>query len=120
MITYQVTTGLLRIGPKSFQGYSGHGAGLNNPAMETVVGVGPIPIGSWGIRHWVLTSYEDKGPLVAILYPIGHDAHKRSGFLVHGDNPFMNHTASDGCIIQNHDAREAWEKSGEMFFEVVR
>jgi len=31
--------------------------------------------------------------------------HGRDGFMLHGDNSAGNHTASEGCIIQNHATR---------------
>jgi hypothetical protein len=33
------------------------------------------------------------------LSPVGHDAHNRLNFRIHGDNKHLNHTASEGCII---------------------
>jgi hypothetical protein len=80
-------------------GYSGHGEGLNNPAMQNVADVGPIPQGRWTIG----TFFDDpggKGPLVAHLTPWSvTKTFGRSGFMVHGDNEAMNHTASEGCVV---------------------
>lgn len=118
--TIQMASGLI------FSGYSGHGKGLNNPAEEAVVGEGPIPAGEWevvswteGEAHYIDHHGHDKGPIVAILKPVGHDAHGRSGFLCHGDNPLMNHTASDGCIVTGRTARLAWRASGDRKIFVV-
>jgi len=37
---------------------------------------------------------------VAHLTPIeGTDTFGRSGFMVHGDNQALNHSASEGCIV---------------------
>ena len=55
-------------GFKLGDGYSGNGAGLNNPAMESAQGHGPIPRGSWTIGPF----HDDphgKGPVVAHLAP---------------------------------------------------
>lgn len=78
--------------------YSGHDLGLNNPDLEHEQGIGPIPCGMWKIIRWD-NHHGDKGPCVAILEPVGHNACGRSGFLIHGDNKEGNHSASHGCII---------------------
>jgi len=90
--------------------YSGHGQGLNNPNLETVHSIGPIPKGHWRIVRW----YDDPhlGPCVAELEPFGHDAHGRTAFRIHGDNPSLNHTASDGCIIAGPNVRHTLRDSG--------
>lgn len=101
------------VGGVEFTAYSGFGEGLNDPMMEAIPDVGTIPRGEWEVTAWH-DHYEDKGPCVAQLSPVGHDAHGRSGFLCHGDNALANHTASHGCIIAAHDARQAWRDSGDM------
>lgn len=78
-------------------GYSGTGDGRNNPAMENVQNVGPIPRGGYNIGK----AYDDiggLGPCVMHLDPLpGNNACERSAFRIHGDN--ANHDASHGCII---------------------
>lgn len=88
------------------QGYSGHPpSGLNNPDMEQVRDVGPIPGGRWLIGTF--RSDPHLGPCVAPLTPlIPTDAFGRSGFFIHGDNANGNHSASDGCVILSLDLRE--------------
>ena len=104
--TYQQTTGRFSRddGTLIGIGYSGHGAGLNNPAEEAVEGVGPIPAGPWTIGP----AHQDGklGPIVMNLDPVApFTAHGRSLFRIHGDNDLMNHTASDGCIVLSHAYR---------------
>lgn len=87
-------------------GYSGRGAGLNSPAHQSVADVGPIPQG-----EWVIGSFFDdpggKGPIVAHLVPAsGTETFGRSGFMIHGDNAELDHTASEGCIILPRVVRE--------------
>jgi hypothetical protein len=85
-------------------GYSGHGQGMNNHAMETVRGVGPLPCGSYTIGD----AYDDAhlGPCVMHLDAnSGTDTHGRSLFRMHGDNSAHNHSASDGCLIFGPDIR---------------
>src|SRR5690242_1987580 len=99
MWTYAQKTGEIKQdGVDRGVGYSGHGVGLNNPDFEAMVNVGPIPRGRWQIIKWE-DHHGDKGPIVAILKPVGHTAHWRAGFLIHGDNSAGNHSASHGCII---------------------
>jgi len=97
--TYSQSTGQFRRdGVLIGRGYSGHGAGLDDPAMEGVAGVGPIPAGEWTIGP----AHADGklGPKVMNLDPVApFDALGRTLFRIHGDNPAANHTASDGCII---------------------
>lgn len=99
-------------------GYSGFGPGLNNPEMENVQNVGPIPRGKWHIERWD-DHHGEKGPQVAVLKPVGHNAHGRSAFLIHGDNSDMNHTASHGCPIANRTIRNALRVSDETELEVT-
>ena len=86
-------------------GYSGRGAGLNNPLQQNVADVGPIPQGEWAIGHF----FDDpggKGPIVADLTPAAAETFGRSGFMVHGDNGAANHTASEGCVILPRGLRQ--------------
>lgn len=119
MITYRQTDGQITLDGKEIgHGYSGHGVGLNNPDMESVARVGPIPRGAWKIERWD-DHHSDKGPCVAVLQPLS-DVHGRSAFLIHGDNSFENHTASDGCIVANHTIRDMLRQSGETELTVGR
>jgi hypothetical protein len=60
---------------------------------------GPIPRGAWTIGEF----FDDpggKGPVVAHLTPCeGTETFGRSGFMIHGDNQALNHSASEGCIV---------------------
>lgn len=109
--TYKQSSGELSFkGNVEGTGYSGKGEGLNKPDKEDVPNVGPIPRGEWSIGD----PYDDKkkGPVVMALTPVGHDARKRTGFLIHGDNKDMNKTASNGCIILSKELRQKIAKSG--------
>lgn len=116
--SYSQSTGLLTGHGRTFQCYSGHGEGLNNPAMEAVHGVGPIPRGQWKmIDHH---DSQNTGPYSITLAPMGHDAHGRSLFRLHGDNAKADHSASDGCIVRSPRAdREAIWNSGDHLIGVV-
>ena len=100
-------------------GYSGHGSGLNNPAEQAVHMTGPIPQGEWEIGKF----FDDpggKGTIVAHLKPLpGTETFGRSGFMIHGDNAGVNHTASEGCLILPHVVREMVMGSGDRLLVVV-
>lgn len=96
--TYSQSTGQLAWnGQIVGEGYSGKGSGKNNPDMETVKNTGPIPKGQYqiGPSHY----RQGKGPKTMALTPIGHTAHNRSAFLIHGDSRNQPGNASEGCII---------------------
>lgn len=104
--TYEQATGLFTIHtPLPFRcvGYAGRREGRNNPALERVISVGPIPRGKYhvGLAH----RSSGKGPYTMRLTPFGSNTmHGRSGFLIHGDNAASD--ASHGCIILPRHARE--------------
>ena len=120
MWTYSQTKGMLRNANNMLEGvgYSGNGAGLNAPGMEAMVCVGPIPRGQWNIIRWD-DHHSDKGPCVAVLEPVGHDAHGRTGFLCHGAHANDHFDSSDGCIVMGPLVRQAWRDSGDMDLEVT-
>jgi len=100
-------------------GYSGNTAGLNNPNMEGVVGVGPIPRGSYTIGP-PQQPQSHLGPLALPLIPVDQkQMFGRSGFFIHGDNAAMNHTASNGCIILARPLRREIVASDDAALEVV-
>jgi hypothetical protein len=120
MWTYNSKTGQLSdpAGKVIATGYSGHGAGLNNPEMEMDADVGPIPRG----RYTISAFFNDpaKGPIVARLTPLpGTQVYGRSGFMLHGDNSQGNESASLGCIVMPHDARAAVDASSDNVLQVV-
>jgi len=104
-------------------GYSGNGDALNNPALENIVGHGPIPRGLWEIVRWTGDSHytdnggHDLGPQVAILKPVDFNPHDRAGLLWHGDNKLMNFTASNGCIISPRVLRDHLSKAWDLDLE---
>lgn len=121
MWKYQQSTGELTspAGVIVGMGYSGHGAGLNDSRAQHIPDVGPIPQGTWNIGTF-FDDHGGKGPLVAHLTPEeGTDTHGRSGFMIHGDNKELNHTASHGCLILNHALRETLVTSSDRTLRVV-
>jgi hypothetical protein len=99
--------------------YSGAGEGKNNPALDNVPNVGPIPRGNWTIVGPPVDTH-DHGPYVLRLEPAAEtETHGRSGFLIHGDSKTNPGTASHGCIILPRAIREQVWHSGDRELEVV-
>ena len=105
----QKTGNLRRNGVLVGRGYSGHGAGVNNPTLQRVVAVGPIPDDVYRIG----APYRDphRGALTMRLTPVdghaGDSETHRDGFLIHADaQKFPGQmVASEGCIILSAELR---------------
>lgn len=101
-------------------GYSGHGIGLNNPLMQTVKFVGPLPVGFYTMGEPIndLRVGEYAIPLIPDLE---NEMFGRGAFFMHGDEikePGA-HNASDGCIIQALIIRRAAWSSQDHRLQVV-
>jgi hypothetical protein len=97
-------------------GYSGSGAGKNDPAKECERNVGPIP------RGWYTIGQEISKPTPVTL-PLSADDPNycnppRDGFLIHGDN--TSGTASTGCIVSKRTTRVTIRDSGDNRLQVVK
>jgi hypothetical protein len=117
--TYVQKTGeLLRDGLHIAVGYSGWKNGKNNPGLQNVEEVGPIPVGKYlvGTPHDTLTH----GPFVLPLTPDpGNEMFGRSAFLMHGDSVVDPGTASRGCIIMSRAVRTEVVESGDKLLQVI-
>lgn len=103
-------------------GYSGHGAGINNPAMQNVPNTGPIPQGTYDIQPQQdnTTGAGTNLPGSMRLTPQdGTDTSGRDGFLIHGDNSRGDQSASHGCVILNRNTRNQIGGSGDNTLKVV-
>lgn len=117
---YSQSTGILTTDDKKYigSGYSGFASGKNNPLMESVRNIGPIPKGIYSIGK----SYNSKktGPLTIPLVPNPkNNMYDRSLFAIHGDNINMPGTASHGCIILSRKIREYIVNSIDKILKVV-
>jgi hypothetical protein len=119
--TYSQKNGeLQQDGEPVAHGYSGAGAGKNNPDMEHVANVGPIPAGDWSITGPPVDTAEH-GPYVLKLEPVAEtQTFGRSGFLMHGDSKEHPGCASHGCVILPRSVREQVWNSGDRDLEVVK
>jgi hypothetical protein len=115
---------LSRDGKFVSRGYSGKGRGKNNPTLQGVVGVGPVPRGLWKITE----RYDSRnvGPytlrIEAVDAKFGDDKHAETGrgaFRIHGDSIRAPGTASRGCIILPRAIRERIWTSGDRSLTVV-
>ena len=117
MWTYRQEDGeLLHDGKFVGTGYSGTRQGRNNPYMQQVEGVGPIPRG----RYTIGAAYDDAhlGPCVMHLDAApGTDTFGRSLFRIHGDN--ARHDASEGCVILGPSIRSEIADSGDHDLTVI-
>lgn len=119
MWTYAVRRGLWSDAngdPVAF-GYSGFGSSRNKPEDEAKPGLGPIPRGLYRIGREFDSDVH--GPVCMALTPDGHDAHGRSGFLIHGDSKLHPGAASHGCIILARVERELIADSTDELLNVV-
>jgi len=99
-------------------GYSGAGDGKNNPDMQDVPNVGPLPKGIYTIEAPVDT--KTHGPYVMWLVPDpANEMFGRSAFGIHGDSVVHPGTASEGCMIFARTIREKIWTSGDTKLEVV-
>jgi type VI secretion system (T6SS) effector TldE1-like protein len=118
--TYAQKTGeLQKDGAHVANGYSGAGDGKNNPELQTVHNVGPIPEGDWTISGPPVNTAAH-GPYVLRLTPNSEtETFGRSGFLMHGDSQEHPGEASQGCIIMPRPVRQQVWTSGDRDLKVV-
>lgn len=93
-----------------FSGYAGRDAGKNNPDMQNVKGIGPLPIG----KYYGTELHEDDpvvGKYAIVLTPDpSNQMFGRNSFFLHGDSIDHPGEASHGCIVMPKAARlKFWE-----------
>ena len=97
-------------------GYAGTGEGLNNPNMQNVPFVGPIPQGTYDIGEATTT----RGPLTLPLTPQqGTNTFGRDAFRIHGDNSRLDQSASEGCIVTGRNVRNQINNSQDRDLRVI-
>lgn len=119
MWTYEQATGrMLHYGKLEGIGYAGKGEGKNNPEMQDVHKVGPLPRGIYSINAPIDTA--SHGPYVMWLTPDAcNDMCGRSAFGIHGDSKSRPGDASEGCIAIALAVRRAIWESDDHTVEVV-
>jgi hypothetical protein len=120
--TYRQSTGEISHdqGQSLGVGYSGFGAGKNNPLLEYESNIGPIPRGLYKIGAPEDLDGGPHGPYVLPLAPnAANQMFGRFGFLMHSDSISHPGMASRGCIIAAFAIREQIAASGDHDLEVV-
>lgn len=109
VLFYHQASGLLQTPQGQFValGWAGNHAGKNNPSMESVHDIGPLPRGLYRVGPWE-DQHPGLGPLVAHLEQVQGDSFGRSGFYFHGPSMDPAHMGqeSKGCIVVQHASRE--------------
>lgn len=118
--TYRQRTGELLDNRETVMatGYAGAGSGKNNPSLQCVADIGPLPRGLYLIAAPVDTLTH--GPYVLWLTPAETNAMcGRSGFGMHGDSVVNPGSASEGCIVMARAVRATVWESGDRALVVV-
>jgi RHS repeat-associated protein len=96
-------------------GYAGQGRGVNNPSMQSVPGIGPLPQGSYTIGPQQ-TNTTGSGVVLPGSMRLTPDASNdmlgRAGFLIHGGN-MTTQSSSAGCIVLQPNVRNLIGRSGD-------
>lgn len=83
-------------------GYAGRAIGRDNPDMDHVKNIGPLPRGVYSMR--VVEHPRFAAPAIQLVQTDG-EGHGRSGFFIHGDNAKADYSASSGCIVLDKPTR---------------
>ena len=99
------------------QGYSGTGAGRNNPFTQDEESVGPVPRGPWRMTGDWHNKMPHPGKNVMDIYPLpGNDCdgtgRNCNTFRIHGNN--TRNDASQGCIVMPPNRTKI--PSGEILY----
>lgn len=98
------------------EGYAGTGPGRNNPDMQDVPRVGPIPRGVYTIGP--AYKHPKLGPICMNLDPHpDNEMHGRDAFRMHGNNKIND--ASLGCIIMGPAIRKVVASSNDRQLTVT-
>ena len=92
------------------QGYAGNGLGKNNPDMQNVHNVGPLPRGLYRIQKPIQQDIKVGHYAIPLAPSMDNQMFGRSAFMWHGDSMAHPGEASEGCIVSSLSARiDAWE-----------
>jgi hypothetical protein len=99
------------------KGYSGKGIYCNVPTYEHLKDEGTIPRGKYKIGK--AFHHHKTGQYTMRLTPVGHNAHGRTGLLIHGDSKDNPGGASTGCIVLPLHSRMLISASKDTDLEVI-
>ncbi len=102
------------------KGYSGRKEGLNNPSMQNITDVGPIPQGTYTIQrqqtNWTRAGKELEASMRLTESPLNL-MWDRGGFLLHQGN-FSTMNSSTGCIVLPLETLNLIGNSGDRTLRV--
>ncbi len=88
------------------KGYAGAGVGKNNPSMQNIANVGPIPQGTYTVGNNVPLTPNGLKNALPLIPDQNTDTLGRGGFFIHGNNPNNpSGTSSHGCPVFDRDTR---------------
>jgi len=119
-LTFQQSTGLVTdsAGEVVAHAWAGNGEGLNNPAMQAVRCVGPLPQGTYRVGTWE-EQHPGLGPMVVHLQQIAGETFGRDGFYIHGPSSTHYMQESKGCVVVPHEQRQKIHDLDPDFLVVV-
>lgn len=113
--------------PEAYSGSLSAG-GYNNPSVQRVNSVGPIPNGTWnatGVAQTLTSSGGQTRPHQNVIHlnpAPGTDALNRTNIRAHGDSTARPGDGSNGCLILPRDVRQdlsgMLRQGGQVRFEV--
>lgn len=99
-------------------GYSGHGAGRNNPEMQNIRRMGPIPRGLYAMKEPEDTVAH--GPyVIRLAAKTDNEMFGRDGFLIRGDSIKDPGQEGAGCIVLSRMLRRLMWESGDHLLEIT-
>lgn len=107
-------------GERFSQAYAGHEEGVNNPSLESVQGVGPLPCGLYVMGEAIQSA--ELGPVAIPLTPDpANQMYGRCGFFIHGDEKehVGEQKASHGCVVAGPFTRNTLRDSENRKLVVV-
>ena len=103
-------------------GYSGNGSGLNNPYLQNVKNVGPIPVGDYTIgeqQNIITSTGVTLNAAMLLTQDESNNMFDRDDFVIHGDNSCGCQSASKGCIVLPLNIRNMIANSGDTKLKVI-
>ena len=101
------------------KGFSGHMQGFNNPSLQAVPYVGPIPVGEYLISQPIFNDAHLVGPVFNLTPINGTNTYTRKDLMIHGGNPHNYTLSSLGCIIAGPLTRWKIAFSGDQDLHVI-
>jgi len=98
--------------------YAGRDAGKNNPDMQDVKGVGPLPRGLYRASEPADDSVVGKYAMRLTPSPT-NEMYGRNSFFLHGDSQEHPGLASHGCIVLPPALRRMFWESGDHMIQVT-